>query len=38
MFDTDEAGFRQLVEQLPDVVLRVHCELRVAYANPASRR
>ena len=35
MSDRDEAGFRQLVEQLPDVVLRVDRELRVAYANPA---
>jgi diguanylate cyclase (GGDEF)-like protein/PAS domain S-box-containing protein len=32
---TDEAGFRQLVEQLPDVVARFDAALRFAYVNPA---
>lgn len=35
MAETDEAGFRQLVEQLPDVVARFDRELRMAYVNPA---
>jgi diguanylate cyclase (GGDEF)-like protein/PAS domain S-box-containing protein len=31
----DDAGFRQLIEQLPDVVARFDADLRFAYVNPA---